>query len=196
MPRWSAERRAPCALGAGRRVMASRRAASWHVLRCGVPHRRLSALCPLALARTFFATVPPARRKGRGWPNGLRSVGCGALAALMFSIVLPVSVSKSLRSASARLSSRAQRSTERSGVVRCRPGTHVPRHHAIGTTGIHGSRLSLRSAGTTAEFGMTAEFGVASGLNGPDRVGHPPSPCHVRPPGYISLLSPILAPTR
>ena len=54
----------PASLGAGRRVMASRRAASWHASRCGDPHLRLSALCPLA-SRGTFCRRPPMRRKAK-----------------------------------------------------------------------------------------------------------------------------------
>src|SRR5437763_12218946 len=46
-----------------------------------------------------------------------------------------------------RLSSRAQRSTKRSGVVRCRPGTQVARHQMNGEAGdLFGSRLSRLTA--------------------------------------------------
>src|SRR5262249_61725557 len=67
-------------------------------------------------------------------------------------------------SQASRLSSRAQRSTlgraERDPrVVRCRPGTQVPRHHEKAPAGVLGSRLSLRSAGMTTE--ETAPYAIA-----------------------------------
>src|SRR5499426_1574952 len=49
-------------------------------------------------------------------------------------------------------------------VVRCRPGTQVPRHQKKGTAGVLGSRLSLRSAGMTTE--ETAPYAVAPPLPG------------------------------
>src|SRR5262245_33027707 len=52
-------------------------------------------------------------------------------------------------------------------VLRCRPGTQVPRHQKKGTAGVLGSRLSLRSAGMTTE--ETAPYAIA--LPRPGRGG-------------------------
>src|SRR5262245_33497546 len=49
-------------------------------------------------------------------------------------------------------------------VVRCRPGTQVPRHQKKGTAGVLGSRLSLRSAGMTTE--ETAPYAIALPFKG------------------------------
>jgi hypothetical protein len=136
MPRWSAERRAPSVIGRGtpRHGVSACRVMARFKVRRSAP-APFGALPPRS-CEGFLSTAPPVRRKAEagqraaqrwlrrrsvGYVDVERRAGCECEQITARCICSAV-ISR-------------ERGTERSGVMRGRPGPHVPRHYAIGTTG-------------------------------------------------------------